>query len=261
MRAYGHNIPKQRHTPHQPQDGPSAFDRLIVLFHRPGAPCASCAINPEPQRPWLSKSCATVRRSVALRWSGPPRTRASTARRAGHFASLGAPQWLNNSDAIVMGTTAGAVAAAPLAKRGRRVLPQDRGANGHSCTRDTAGALPLVPTVGASVLRPFIRWYKRSIVNWRLETQPPEVDRNRCGQHFGRSCPSIAIDVTSDYHHLLEEIAAGVSHSGQPRARVLDRLFALDAQLSTFLMQHPSLPPAGWRIMAQLVETYAHPPG
>lgn len=147
-------------------------------------------------------------------------------------------------DVIVMGThTAGVVAAALLAKRGRRVLLVDHGENGHSYTRH-GRCLPLVPTLVPCLDHsPLVQEVHRELA---IENQFREATET-LRPAFQAIMPEHRIDVTSDYHHLLEELQREFPDSVSHVRAFLDRLFALDAQLSTFLMQHPSLPPAGWR--------------
>ena len=145
-------------------------------------------------------------------------------------------------DAVVIGgQTSGLVAAAVLAKRGRRVALFDHGEN-TSYYRRKGLRLPLVPSLvplleGSPVIQK---------VHTELGLGPDlRTSTTVLKPGFQAVMPDHRIDVFADREELLAELAAEFPGEVDAVRRFFDRVYAFDAEISAFLAAGAPLPPAG----------------
>jgi phytoene dehydrogenase-like protein len=161
-------------------------------------------------------------------------------------------------DAVVMGgQTSGVVAAAILAKRGKRVALFDHGEN-TGYYRRKGLRLPLVPSL--------VPLLEGSPVIQKIHTElglGPELRTSTTvlKPGFQAVMPDHRIDVAADREELIRELGAEFPERLDALRRFFDKLYAIDAEISTFLAASPPLPPAGFiqRFRSrQLLRTVAH---
>ncbi|MEE8409627.1 MAG: NAD(P)-binding protein [Myxococcota bacterium] len=159
--------------------------------------------------------------------------------------------------AVVGGQTAGLIAAALLAKRGRRVVLLDHGEN-TSYYRRKGLRLPLVPTlVPALDSAPHVQKVHAELgLGPDLRAASTALD-----PVFQAVMPKHRIDVVVDRQALLDELRAEFPELAEPTKRFFERLFALDDEITSLLANSPPLPPNGLsqRLRARaLVSRSAH---
>jgi phytoene dehydrogenase-like protein len=145
--------------------------------------------------------------------------------------------------AVIGGQSSGLIAAALLAKRGRRVILLDHGEN-TTYYRRKGLRLPLVPT-----LVPFFesspaveKVHDELGLGPDLRTTSQALD-----PLFQAIMPRHRIDVRADRYALLEELRKEFPAEVDAVAAFFEKLFALDEEISDFLAESPPLPPAGLR--------------
>jgi phytoene dehydrogenase-like protein len=158
-------------------------------------------------------------------------------------------------DVVVVGTrTSGIIAAALLAKRGRRVLLVDHGES-TTTYRHQGLDLPLVPHLLPSLEHaPHAQRVHDELAlgpTLRAQMVPLQVA-------FQAVLPNHRIDIRQSPAALATELQRELGMPEAPLQLFLQRLFALDAELTEFLRQMPPLPPSSlWerltshRLMAQ----------
>ncbi|OGQ89193.1 MAG: hypothetical protein A2289_04240 [Deltaproteobacteria bacterium RIFOXYA12_FULL_58_15] len=150
--------------------------------------------------------------------------------------------------AVVGGQASGLIAAALLAKRGRRVVLLDHGEN-TTYYRRRGLRLPLIPTlVPVFENSPFIKRVHDELgLAPELRSASEPLD-----PIFQVIMPKHRIDVRADRDALLEEIGHEFPEMVDPVARFFTQLFALDKEISQFLEESSPLPPWGmceqWRM-------------
>ncbi len=142
--------------------------------------------------------------------------------------------------AVIGGQLSGLIAAALLGKRGRRVVLIDHGEN-TTFYRRGGLRLPLVPTLIPAVdSSPVMQK-----VHDELGVGPELRSASRpLAPSFQAVLPHHRLDLFGDRQQLVAELGQEFPELSEPAARLFDRLFALDEQLSTFLAQTPPCAPA-----------------
>jgi len=145
--------------------------------------------------------------------------------------------------AVIGGQSSGLIAAALLAKRGRRVILLDHGEN-TTYYRRKGLRLPLVPTLVPffESSPPVQKVHDELGLGPDLRTNSEALD-----PLFQAVMPKHRIDVRADREALLEELRQEFPDTVGAVGTFFDKLFALDHEISDFLEQSPPLPPAGVR--------------
>ncbi|HET6346739.1 MAG TPA: NAD(P)-binding protein, partial [Myxococcota bacterium] len=144
--------------------------------------------------------------------------------------------------AVVGMQTSGIIAAALLAKRGRRVLLVDHGENTTTYRRQGL-SLPLLPNLVPSLEQaPHVqRVHDELGLGPELRALSKALDPS-----FQAVLPKHRLDIRSNREALLEELRLEFPDLVQPAEAFFTRLFAVDDALSAFLAGDPPLPPNSW---------------
>ncbi|MBI5509704.1 MAG: NAD(P)/FAD-dependent oxidoreductase [Deltaproteobacteria bacterium] len=144
--------------------------------------------------------------------------------------------------AVVGGQTSGIVAAALLAKRGRRVALFDHGE--HTAFYRRKGLrLPLLPSlIPAFETSPVVQK-----VHGELGLSPDlRTSTAALKPSFQAVTPTHRIDIAADRAELLAELGQEFPALKDAVATFLERVSAIDAEISTFLAAAPALPQRGF---------------
>lgn len=144
--------------------------------------------------------------------------------------------------AVVGMQTSGIIAAALLAKRGRRVLLVDHGENTTTYKRNGL-CLPLLPNLVPTIDQsPYVQRVHEELgmgPELRAVSKPLEPS-------FQAVMPKHRLDIDSKHEAILAELHHEFPTLVEPVNAFFTKLFALDDELSAFLTNAPPLPPNNW---------------